>query len=307
MHTSNYDWCYQEGPGVLWSRGSLAFLSSATDAPAQAMRLENSTITDISSALEALLGGGIQSLGNMALVTHNETGMIALLRGDVRLSVLRQNQAWEHYNGSGFVSWREIRFEQVQQLRIELASALQNPEKSRFGLRNGTHRADTVGFDHSLNSSFDQAQTMPLASLNVVDLAGAVAEAPVAKPATALESSTTAEPVLVLPDGKRVQLSEQVLIGRSPHLSRVSKPGQVQLVRIDSASRSLSRNHAILTLKPESIILSDAGSTNGTSVWHPQTGMQPLAPGESIELSEDCVIRLAGKIDLHLFLNGEKN
>lgn len=307
MNDSNHEWAYQEGPGVLWSRGSLVFLSNAPDAPSQAVRLENSAVFDISSALDLLLRGGIQSLGNMALASHDENGIIVLLRGDVRLSILRQNQSDEHFNGSGFVSWREMRFEQAQQLRIELASALQGAESKQFGLRNGSHHSDSVGFDHRSRSISGQANTMPIETLIGAATAEPIAEAPATNPAATPEAQSNSEPVLVLPDGKRIRLSEQVLLGRSPHLSRVAEPGQVQLVRISSASRSLSRNHAALTLKPGSIILSDVGSTNGTSVWNPQNGMQTLAPGESVELSEDCVIRLAGKIDLHLFINGEAN
>lgn len=307
MRSNSQEWAFQEGPGVLWARGALIYLSTAADAPAQALRLENSSATDLSSALDVLLAAGFARLDDTALAYQDAKGLTVLFRGKTRVKALSDAQMLEEFHAENFRTFRQIRFNDIQQLQIEIVENAQNQLSASQPLTNGTKSASSVGFDNSASSAFAQAHTMPLSSLDLADIANADTIIPQRQaPADSAEAADQSEAILVLPDGTRISLSEQMLIGRSPHLSRVSEPGVVKLVRVDSASRSLSRNHAILTLTEHSVILSDANSTNGTSVWHPKFGMQQLQSGESIELNDDCVIRLAGKIDLHLLLNGEK-
>lgn len=102
---------------------------------------------------------------------------------------------------------------------------------------------------------------------------------------------------LVLPGGQRVVLAGRALIGRKP--GREALAIGAQAIEVTDAQRSVSRVHLSVALEGGKILVSDAGSSNGSAIErdghaHPlQSGgaQQEAVPGDVLVLG-DVRIRL---------------
>lgn len=104
-------------------------------------------------------------------------------------------------------------------------------------------------------------------------------------------SSGSAEPeitgippsaLLNFSDGKRITLTETVLIGRNPRPGGNEVIGE--LIRVSDPGRSVSKTHVLIGVDDEGVWIVDRASTNGTIVT--------LADGQQIICSAHQVVRL---------------
>lgn len=87
---------------------------------------------------------------------------------------------------------------------------------------------------------------------------------------------------LTFSDGKRLTLTETVLIGRNPRPSSHEVIGE--LVRVSDPGRSVSKTHVLIGVDEEGVWVVDRASTNGTIVT--------LADGQQIICSAHQVVRI---------------
>ncbi|WP_166997790.1 FHA domain-containing protein [Paramicrobacterium fandaimingii] len=92
--------------------------------------------------------------------------------------------------------------------------------------------------------------------------------------------------------------------GRSP---RVASGGDARLVPLLSPTKTVSATHLDVRQIGDAVVVSDLGSTNGTSVIEPGTQWRRMAPGESvavaagtfIDLGDGNVIEVMPGVPLH--------
>lgn|GEM_PF-4727433 len=100
---------------------------------------------------------------------------------------------------------------------------------------------------------------------------------------------------LELPDGSREPLDAVVLVGRAP-AAPADAPGS-RLVRI-AGDGDISRNHARVAVEGGTVVVTDLGSRNGTTVRIPGRAAQKLRDGEPTPVLIGTVIDLGGGVEL---------
>ena len=109
--------------------------------------------------------------------------------------------------------------------------------------------------------------------------------------------------VMELDDGQRWTLAASNIVGRGPTAPEDSDD-QVQLIQIDDATQSVSKNHARILVEDGGIRVVDLQSTNGTSILLPDgqrvvvdsSGGAVIPAGAVIEIGErTCAISSAGE------------
>lgn len=108
--------------------------------------------------------------------------------------------------------------------------------------------------------------------------------------------------MMQLDDGQRWTLAAVNIVGRGP-TAPVDSDGEVQLIQIDDATQSVSKNHARILVEDGGIRVIDLQSTNGTRILLPD-GQRitvdaaegaVIDPGAVIEIGErTCAISSAG-------------
>ena len=110
--------------------------------------------------------------------------------------------------------------------------------------------------------------------------------------ATTAQIPVVASVTLVLPDGQRLTLVRDAVVGRSPEpLQR----GQEALVLAD-ATNSVSRSHALLRLRGGQLWVEDLGSANGTTLVRPDGHVHWVERGESSRVEPGMRIGLGQMI-----------
>ena len=106
-------------------------------------------------------------------------------------------------------------------------------------------------------------------------------------------------PQLVLaasPGGTREPLTEPLLVGRSPSVSKVSGGALPRLLTIGGLDQDISRNHVQFALEGGTVVVTDLHSKNGTSIVLPGKGPQTLRAGEPTAVIVGTVIDLGGGV-----------
>ena len=106
-------------------------------------------------------------------------------------------------------------------------------------------------------------------------------------------------PTLVLaasPGGTREPLTEPLLVGRSPSVSKVSGGALPRLLTIGGLDQDISRNHVQFALEGGTVVVTDLHSKNGTSIVLPGKGPQTLRAGEPTAVIVGTVIDLGGGV-----------
>lgn len=95
-------------------------------------------------------------------------------------------------------------------------------------------------------------------------------------------------------------LEAPAFIGRHPSTPRIMGSSAVRLVRVPSPSREISSTHVSIEQEGSSIVVTDLGSTNGTTIVAP--GAHPVAlrtgdsvvvlPGTLVDLGDSVVIEV---------------
>lgn len=99
---------------------------------------------------------------------------------------------------------------------------------------------------------------------------------------------------IVLPDGRRIAISETMIIGRSPRSERTGGSALPTLVKLDGAPGDVSRNHARVFVEGWNVLVEDLGSANGTVVLSPDGSSRRLRSGESALLTRGAALDLGG-------------
>ena len=119
-----------------------------------------------------------------------------------------------------------------------------------------------------------------------------------AEPATALPRDASAHlwagtrvALLTFSTGDTAMIGPPAIVGRNPG-SVVPDPGGSQLVVVSDHSRTVSRAHADIGWKGETLTVSDRGAGNGTAVTRPSQGRFELTTGEPYELLDGDLLQL---------------
>lgn len=103
--------------------------------------------------------------------------------------------------------------------------------------------------------------------------------------------------VLVLSTtGAREPLTQPILVGRSPSVSKISGGQIPRLVTVGSAEQDISRNHAQFVVEGGTVVVTDLHSKNGTAIVLPGKDAQKLRPGEPTSVIPGTVVDLGGGV-----------
>lgn len=103
---------------------------------------------------------------------------------------------------------------------------------------------------------------------------------------------------LLLSTGIREALTQPILVGRSPSVSKVSGGLMPRLITMDTADQDISRNHAQVVVEGDTVVVTDLHSRNGTMVLLPGKEPQKLRAGEPTSIIVGTVIDLGGGVTL---------
>jgi hypothetical protein len=100
---------------------------------------------------------------------------------------------------------------------------------------------------------------------------------------------------LVLPDGRHVEVSGALLVGRDPSANK--KWPDATLLTIDDDAHSVSKTHAVFEIDVEGLWVTDLNSTNGVVITQPdgaELDLDPnvresIQPGADVELGDYIV------------------
>lgn len=99
---------------------------------------------------------------------------------------------------------------------------------------------------------------------------------------------------VVLTDGRRIPITENMIIGRSPRSERTDGSRLPTLITLDGAPGDVSRNHARVFVEGWNVLVEDLGSTNGTMVISAGGAARRLRSGETALLGRGTVLDLGG-------------
>lgn len=109
---------------------------------------------------------------------------------------------------------------------------------------------------------------------------------PVSAPAMFIELST----------GAREELSQPIVIGRAPSVSKVSGASLPRLVTIAGSDQDISRNHVQVAVEGGTVVVTDLHSRNGTMVVLPNRAPQQLRAGDPTAVIVGTVVDLGGGV-----------
>lgn len=87
-----------------------------------------------------------------------------------------------------------------------------------------------------------------------------------------------------LDDGREVELTVTVLLGRNPQKS--GDDADVHLVPAGGDGRMISRTHVLVGTDARGVFVVDRGSTNGTALVTPGGGLEPCPVGTQVRVRE---------------------
>ncbi len=108
--------------------------------------------------------------------------------------------------------------------------------------------------------------------------------------------STVPNIVLSLSTGTTEQLTQPMLFGRAPSVSKVSGGQMPRLITVGGADQDISRNHAQIALEGDTVVVTDLHSRNGTMIVLPGKSPQKLRAGEPTPVIIGTVVDLGGGI-----------
>lgn len=113
-------------------------------------------------------------------------------------------------------------------------------------------------------------------------------------------SSPAAAPTmyLLLPSGTREPLTQPILVGRSPSVTKVSGGQVPRLVSLGGADQDISRNHVQFQIEGDTVVVTDLHSRNGTLIVLPGKPPQKLRQGEPTSVIVGTVVDLGSGISL---------
>jgi hypothetical protein len=116
------------------------------------------------------------------------------------------------------------------------------------------------------------------------------------KPAVAAVAATPTFR-LHLSDGGIEPLTQTVLVGRAPSVSKISG-GQIPRLVTLTGSDDISRNHAQFSIEGDTVVVTDLHSRNGTTIVIPGRSPQTLRAGEPTSVLVDTIVDLGGGVTI---------
>jgi hypothetical protein len=99
-------------------------------------------------------------------------------------------------------------------------------------------------------------------------------------------------------DGEVIELTQALVVGRQPSVSRVASGGMPRLVSVTSPSGDISRNHLEVRLEGWHVMVRDLKATNGTVLERPGQAPRRLAQGEMMIVLDGDVADLGDGVTL---------
>ncbi|MCU1514167.1 MAG: hypothetical protein JWO10_1257, partial [Microbacteriaceae bacterium] len=96
--------------------------------------------------------------------------------------------------------------------------------------------------------------------------------------------------------GTREPLTQPILVGRSPSVSKVSGDQMPRLLTVGGVDQDISRNHARFALEGGTVVVTDLHSRNGTMIVLPGKEPQKLRAGEPTAVILGTVVDLGGGV-----------
>ena len=95
---------------------------------------------------------------------------------------------------------------------------------------------------------------------------------------------------IVLDDGREIDITGLVLLGRNPH----AQPGEedAQLIKIADETRTVSKSHLAIATDRDGAFLVDRGSTNGSTVTTSGGVSTKCRMGERVRVSEGSIVSI---------------
>jgi len=105
--------------------------------------------------------------------------------------------------------------------------------------------------------------------------------------------------VLRFSTGHVVELDRPVLVGRAPSAPRTTQGRRApRLVTVDSPNEDVSRTH--LEVRPDGwdVLVTDLGSTNGTTIWPADGSPKRLRPREAVSMTPGSHLNVADEVEI---------
>ncbi len=93
-----------------------------------------------------------------------------------------------------------------------------------------------------------------------------------------------------------ISLEVPAYIGRRPSTPRIVGPRMPRLVMVPSPSREVSSTHVEILQEADTVVVTDLGSTNGTTVTMAGFAPQTLRQGESLVVGAETVVDIGDGI-----------
>ena len=98
--------------------------------------------------------------------------------------------------------------------------------------------------------------------------------------------------------GARESLSQPILVGRSPSVSKISGGQIPRMLTVGTPDQDISRNHVQVSIEGGTVVVTDLHSRNGTMVELPGKSPQKLRAGEPTSVIVGTVIDLGSGVTL---------
>lgn len=233
----------------------------------------------VPGVLAALRSSGMVGPAPFAVLDAAADGLHVALRGPATLAVGAQT-----LTGLGADPWLETVVPRADVVRLTVPGGewtLSLPPVSA-AIDSPLHVTEIPDLEISLRPSL-----APPPSLGLGEHDGLTVRAVAAPPRLSLE----------LPGGSREPLDGVVLIGRAP--SAPADAPASRLVRLEGDG-DISRNHARVEVEGGTVVVTDLGSRNGTTVRIPGRPAQKLRDGEPTPVLVGTVIDLGGGLELNV-------
>lgn len=96
--------------------------------------------------------------------------------------------------------------------------------------------------------------------------------------------------------GSEFSLEAPAFVGRHPSTPRIMGTRAVRLVRVPSPNREISSTHVSIQQEGSSVVVTDLGSTNGTTVVSPGSAPVPLRRGDSMVVLPGSLVDLGDSV-----------
>lgn len=126
-----------------------------------------------------------------------------------------------------------------------------------------------------------------------------------APPPQATASPPSAEPVerpvhSIRVGGSEFSLEAPAFVGRHPSTPRIMGTRPVRLVRVPSPNREISSTHVSIEQEGSSVVVTDLGSTNGTTIIGAGPAPVPLRGGDSMVVLPGSLVDLGDSVVIEI-------